>query len=83
MSKKLASGAPGPPPSDVPLPKMKRGLRSFFRDVVREMKHVTWPKRQETNRLTGVVIAVCTGLTVLLLVLSTLFDGIFRALFRQ
>ena len=53
-------GPKGPqPPAHIPLPRSRRGLKSFFGDVSREMKKVTWPPVHETNRLTGVVMAVC------------------------
>ncbi len=47
----------------VPVPKMRRGFKAFFNDVLREMKQVHWPKPQETNRLTGVVFIVCLIVT--------------------
>lgn len=66
-------------PSSVPTPNIKRrGLKGFYRDVVRELKHVSWPSRQETNRLTGVVLAVCAIATVVLTVLAIGFDTILR-----
>lgn len=69
-------------PGSVPLPKMKRGLRTYMHDVSQEMKKVTWPKPAETNRLTWVVIAVClftvAYLTGLGYLIQTLFDILFR-----
>ena len=59
-------------PNSLPVPKAKRGLRSFFNEVGREMKKVSWPTRTETNRLTGVVLAVCSMLVVFLTSLSVL-----------
>jgi preprotein translocase SecE subunit len=70
------------PASSVPVPKMRRGPKSFYNDVVREMRHVTWPKPRETNRLTGVVFAVCLLTVIILTVLSIGFDTLFRVLFR-
>ncbi len=65
---------PKKPQGSLPVPKSKRGLKGFFNDVNREMKKVSWPSRAETNRLTGVVLAVC-GLVVLSLsVMSYVFD---------
>ena len=62
----------------LPLPKSKGGLKGFYNEVVREMKKVTWPTRSETNRLTGVVLAVTilcvTVLTVLGLLFGTIID---------
>ena len=36
----------------------KKGLIQFFGEVVSELKQVTWPSREETVRLTLLVIAV-------------------------
>lgn len=65
------------PSGNVPLPNIqKRGLVGFFRDVRREMKHVTWPTRKETIRLTGVVLAVCFFVVVFLWGIGTGFGWI-------
>lgn len=53
-------------PSSIATPKIRRGIRSYIAEVGREMRKVNWPPREETTRLTGVVLAVC-GLVVLLL----------------
>ncbi|MBL8065266.1 MAG: preprotein translocase subunit SecE [Chthonomonadaceae bacterium] len=53
--------------SDLPLPSSKgSGINGFYRGVLREMKHVTWPTRAEAMRLTGVVLGTC-GLLALVL----------------
>ncbi len=71
------------PTAPVAIPSLKkRGLKGFYRDVVREMKHVHWPSRQETNRLTGVVMAVCLITIGVLTALSFVFDTIFLQIFR-
>jgi preprotein translocase SecE subunit len=64
MSNKPPSGTPAP--SSIPLPKSKRGFRQYWVDVGREMRKVTWPPHSETNRLTGVVLAVCALLLLIL-----------------
>ncbi len=64
----------------LPVPKMKRGVKGFYKDVVREMKHVTWPKPQETTRLTGVVLAVCAMIVVLLMLATFVFGKIVHAI---
>ena len=38
------------------------------------MKKVNWPTKPETNRLTGVVFAVCFIIGIILFVLSVVFD---------
>jgi len=55
-----------------PVPKSKRGFKGFFSEVGREMKKVHWPTRPETNRLTGVVLAVCLLVGTIISVLSWL-----------
>lgn len=67
MSKTPAAASGG---GGVPVPKIKRGLPAFFREVRRELTKVSWPTVSETNRLTGVVLAVCLLLVVILGVLG-------------
>ncbi len=66
----------------MPLPSSKRGLKGFYRDVMRELRHVTWPTQRESVRLTGIVLAVCFFVTALLTILSVIVDFAFRLLFR-
>ncbi len=78
----MATATTGPTGGDsggnLPIPKSRRGLKGFFNEVVREMKKVNWPTKKETNRLTGVVMAVTllcvTILTVMGLVFQTLIN---------
>ena len=57
--------------STPPVPNLKnKGITGFFKDVQREMKHVSWPTRQESLRLTGVVLGVCGMLALVLTILS-------------
>ncbi len=56
----------------------KRGIGGFYRDVTREMRHVTWPSRSETTRLTGVVLGVCLLIAIMLTALSFGFDLFLR-----
>jgi preprotein translocase subunit SecE len=58
----------------VPIPKMKRGVKGFYREVIREMKHVHWPSQKETTRLTGVVLGICGLIITLLWALSQVFS---------
>lgn len=76
---KIAAAAPGgdeskKPQGSLPIPKSRRGLKGFFAEVGREMKKVSWPSRSETNRLTGVVLAVCGIVVVILTLLSIVFE---------
>ena len=82
MSKTVMDKPTMQSPSSVPTPNLKRrGLKGFYRDVMREMKHVSWPTTHETNRLTGVVLAVCAIVMLILTGLSIGFDTIVKALF--
>jgi preprotein translocase subunit SecE len=53
--KPQASGAP---------PKKRRF--TFFSDIVGELKKVVWPTRQETTRLTLIVIGLCVVMGLIL-----------------
>jgi preprotein translocase subunit SecE len=74
----VASGSDEPgrprPAGSLPTPKLRRGLKSFLNDVLREMKKVSWPTKHETNRLTGVVLIVCIVLVTMLTTLGMLFS---------
>ncbi|WP_227938939.1 preprotein translocase subunit SecE [Alkalihalobacillus deserti] len=41
-----------------------KNLGSFFRDVVKEMKRVSWPSRKELTRYTWVVIGTVAFISV-------------------
>ncbi|MSQ21896.1 MAG: preprotein translocase subunit SecE [Dehalococcoidia bacterium] len=51
----------------------RKGVFQFFGEVVSELKKVTWPTRQETIRLTLLVIAVSVAIGVVLGLLDLLF----------
>ena len=63
-------------PRSLPLPKAKRGVKSFYEGVKREMRKVSWPTYKETNRLFGVVVTVCLLLTVVMAVLGYFFETV-------
>ncbi|MFC0559091.1 preprotein translocase subunit SecE [Halalkalibacter alkalisediminis] len=41
-----------------------KNIGSFFRDVVKEMKRVSWPSRKELTRYTWVVIGTVAFISV-------------------
>lgn len=43
-----------------------RGIASFFRETWSEFKKVVWPTRNETVRLTAIVIAITAALGLIL-----------------
>lgn len=38
---------------------MRKGLKGFFEDVGKEMGRVVWPSREDTVRLTILVLIIC------------------------
>ena len=60
---------------------MKEKIINFVNDVVKEMKKVTWPTKDELKESTTVVIAVCliiAAFTYLIdMAISQVFKGIF------
>ncbi|MFQ3586831.1 MAG: preprotein translocase subunit SecE [Fimbriimonadaceae bacterium] len=80
MSKEHKETPQPTPATTLPRPRSKRGIRGFFAEVGREMKKVHWPKPAETNRLTGVVLTVCTLLTLILFLFSTASHEVVRVL---
>ncbi|MCG9895558.1 MAG: preprotein translocase subunit SecE [Fimbriimonadaceae bacterium] len=56
------------------LPKMRRGLKGFYQDLIVEMRKVSWPTPKDSTRMSGMVLGVC-GLVVLILFgISTGFE---------
>ena len=49
------------------------GMFRFFGEVISELKKVTWPSRQETTRLTLLVIAVAVSIGIALGLIDLLF----------
>ncbi len=58
-----------------------RGIVAYFRGVSSEMRKVTWPSREDTYRLTGIVLAVTIAFAVALGALDTFFSWWFRQAF--
>lgn len=52
------------------------GYSVFFGEVFSEMKKVTWPSREETTRLTMLVLAVSIAIGAMLGVLDFFFTTI-------
>ena len=49
---------------------MKEKIIAFFTDVVKEMKKVTWPRREELQDSTIVVMVVCGIIAVFVYVID-------------
>ena len=70
-------------PSAVATPKFNRGVRGFFAEVGREMRKVNWPPRAETTRLTGIVLAVCGMVVLLMVALNEIFNYVMSFLLNS
>jgi len=60
---------------------MKEKIVNFFTDVVKEMKKVTWPTKNELKESTVIVIVTCliiAAFTYLIdMGITTIFKGLF------
>lgn len=45
---------------------LKKRRFAFFSDIIAEMKKVIWPTRQETLRLTLIVLGICLAMGLIL-----------------
>ncbi len=59
-----------------------RGVVGYIRGVSAEMQKVTWPSREETTRLTAIVLGVTAAFAISLGVLDTFFSWWFRQAFN-
>ncbi|MEX2599400.1 MAG: preprotein translocase subunit SecE [Dehalococcoidia bacterium] len=59
----------------------RRGRLQFFSDVYGELAKVTWPTRQDTARLTVLVLAVAAAMGVFLGLWDYGFSQLFELLF--
>lgn len=50
---------------------MKEKIIAFFTDVVKEMKKVTWPKKEELRDSTMVVLVVCLIIAAFVFLVDT------------
>lgn len=59
---------------------MKEKIINFFTDVAKEMKKVTWPKKEELRETTVVVLAVCGIIAVFVYLVDTLISQTMKAI---
>jgi preprotein translocase subunit SecE len=60
---------------------MKEKIIAFFQDVVKEMKKVTWPTKEELIESTKIVIVVCIVLAVFTYVIDMIISQAFKGIF--
>lgn len=60
---------------------MKEKIINFVNDVVKEMKKVTWPTREELKESTSIVIVVCLVLSVFTYVVDMAVAKILQGIF--
>ena len=59
----------------------KKRRLAFFTDVVNELRKVIWPSRQETTRLTLIVIGICLIMALILGLLDYGFSELVAKVF--
>jgi preprotein translocase subunit SecE len=60
---------------------MKEKIIGFVNDVVKEMKKVTWPTKEELKESTTVVIIVCLLLAAFTYVIDMAISQIMKGIF--
>jgi preprotein translocase subunit SecE len=60
---------------------MKEKIINFVNDVVKEMKKVTWPSREELKESTTIVIVVCLILAVFTYAIDMSVSQILKGIF--
>ena len=60
---------------------MKEKIIDFFNGVVKEMKKVTWPTKEELKESTTIVIVVCLILAAFTYVVDMSVTQLFQGLF--
>jgi preprotein translocase subunit SecE len=60
---------------------MKEKIINFVNDVVKEMKKVTWPTKEELKESTNIVIVVCLILAAFTYVIDMGITSLIKGLF--
>jgi preprotein translocase subunit SecE len=64
----------------------KQGLSkksfTFFNDVAREMRKVSWPKREVLQEATVITLALCVLLAAFTFGVDKIFETIIRGIYR-
>lgn len=62
--------------------RMFRAIRKFFRDLLAEVKKVTWPSGKQVLNNTAVVLVVCIICGAALFAVDTIFAALVQLLVR-
>ncbi len=57
---------------------MKEKIIGFFTDVAKEMRKVTWPKKEELQDSTVIVLVVCLLIGVFVYAVDMIVSGVLR-----
>ena len=60
---------------------MKEKIINFFNDVVKEMKKVTWPTREELKESTTIVIVSCLLIALFTYLVDMSITQLFKGIF--
>jgi preprotein translocase subunit SecE len=55
---------------------------TFFTDVAREMRKVSWPKREELQDSTVITLVLCVILALFTFGVDKIFESVIRGIFR-
>ena len=55
---------------------------TFFNDVAREMRKVSWPKREQLQDATAITLILCVLLAIFTFGIDKIFETIIRSIFR-
>ena len=61
---------------------MKEKIIGFFDDVVKEMKKVTWPTKDELKESTKIVIVACLILSAFTYLIDMAITQVFKGIFQ-
>lgn len=64
-------------------PGQPNAIMRYFRETRGEIRKVTWPTRQESWRLTGIVLAVTIATAAFLWLFDTIFSGSIQFLIER
>ena len=56
---------------------------TFFSDVAREMRKVSWPKREELQDATVITLVLCVMLAAFIFGVDKIFESVIRGIFRM